>query len=108
MALVLVLVFIVGPIAELYVIIQVAQVIGGWETLALLLLESFFGAWLMKRQGVGAIRRIQDDLAAYRMPTKALADGILILFAGALLLTPGFITDILGFALLIPITRAPI
>jgi UPF0716 protein FxsA len=108
MALVLVLLFIVGPIVELYVILQVADVIGGWQTVGLLLVESFIGAWLMKRQGVGAVQRIQTDLAAYRMPTKSLADGFLILFAGVLLLTPGFLTDILGFLLLVPFTRAPI
>jgi UPF0716 protein FxsA len=108
MALVLVLLFIVGPIVELYVIIQVADVIGGWQTVGLLVVESFIGAWLMKRQGVGAVQRIQTDLAAYRMPTRSLADGFLILFAGVLLLTPGFLTDILGFVLLIPFTRAPI
>jgi UPF0716 protein FxsA len=108
MALVLVLLFIVGPIVELYVILQVADVIGGWQTVGLLLVESFLGAWLMKRQGLGAIRRIQSDLAASRLPTKSLADGFLILFAGVLLLTPGFLTDLLGFLLLIPITRAPI
>jgi len=108
MALVLVLLFVVGPIVELYVILQVADVIGGWQTVGLLLVESFIGAWLMKRQGLGAIRRIQTDLAAYRMPAKSLADGFLILFAGVLLLTPGFLTDILGFLLLIPFTRVPI
>jgi UPF0716 protein FxsA len=108
MALVLVLLFIVGPIVELYVILQVADVIGGWQTIGVLLLESFIGAWLMKRQGLGAIQRIQNDLAASRLPTRSLADGFLILFAGVLLLTPGFITDLLGFLLLIPLTRAPI
>ena len=100
------LVFIVGPIVELYVIIQVAQVIGGWETVALLIVESILGAWLMKRQGRGVLARIQSSLNAGRMPTKELVDGGLILFAGALMLTPGFVTDILGFVLLVPPTRA--
>jgi UPF0716 protein FxsA len=104
--LVLALVFIVGPIVELYVIIQVAQVIGGWETVALLIVESILGAWLMKRQGRGVLARIQMSLDAGRMPTKELVDGGLILFAGALMLTPGFVTDILGFVLLVPPTRA--
>ena len=102
--LLLVLVFIVGPIVELYVIIQVAQVIGGWETMALLIVESILGAWLMKRQGRGVLARIQTSLDDGRMPTKELVDGGLILFAGALMLTPGFITDILGFVLLVPPT----
>jgi UPF0716 protein FxsA len=108
MALVLVLLFVVGPIVELYFILQVADLIGGWQTIGLLLVESFIGAWLMKRQGVGALRRVQTDLASSRLPTRALADGFLVLFAGALLLTPGFLTDVLGFVLLIPVTRAPI
>lgn len=102
----LVLLFVVGPIVELYVIIQVAHVIGGWETIALLLIESALGAWLMKRQGRGAWRRIQSQLQNHQLPTKELVDGALIIFAGALMLTPGFLTDVLGFVLLIPPTRA--
>lgn len=102
----LVLLFIVGPIVELYVIIQVADVIGGWQTVALLLVESILGAWLMKREGRGAIRKIQARLEAHQLPSKEVVDGALIVFAGALMLTPGFLTDILGFLLLIPPTRA--
>jgi UPF0716 protein FxsA len=102
----LVLIFVVGPIVELYVIIQVAHVIGGWETIALLLVESFIGAWLMKAQGRGALRRLTQSLDQGRMPTKELVDGGLILFAGALMIAPGFITDALGYLLLIPPTRA--
>lgn len=102
----LVLLFIVGPIAELYVIIQVADVIGGWQTVALLLVESILGAWLMKREGRGAIRKIQARLEARQLPSKEVVDGALIVFAGALMITPGFLTDILGVLLLIPPTRA--
>jgi UPF0716 protein FxsA len=98
--------FVVLPLAELYVIIQVAHVIGGWETIALLLAESIFGAWLMKREGRGVLRRIQTQLTAGRMPGRELADGALILFAGALMLTPGFLTDVVGFLLLFPPTRS--
>jgi UPF0716 protein FxsA len=102
----LVLIFVVGPIVELYVIIQVAHVIGGWETIALLLIESFIGAWLMKAQGRGVLRRLQRSLEEHRMPTKDLVDGGLILFAGALMIAPGFLTDVIGYLLLIPPTRA--
>ncbi len=102
----LVLLFVVGPIVELYVIIQVADVIGGWQTIALLLVESILGAWLMKREGRGALRKVQARLQAHQLPSKEVVDGALILFAGALMLTPGFLTDILGFLLLIPPTRA--
>jgi UPF0716 protein FxsA len=104
--LVLVLLFVVGPLVELYIIIQVAHVIGGWETIALLVLESIIGGWLMKRQGRGALTRIQRAWHEGRMPTKELVDGALIVFAGALMLTPGFLTDVFGFLLLIPPTRA--
>ena len=102
----LALVFVVGPIVELYVIIQVAHVIGGWQTIALLLVESAIGAWLMKRQGRAVLHRIQSQLQANHLPTKELVDGGLILFAGALMVAPGFLTDVLGFLLLIPPTRA--
>ncbi|MBI2711080.1 MAG: FxsA family protein [Actinobacteria bacterium] len=105
---VLLLLLVVGPFVELYVIIQVAQVIGGWQTVLLLLVESVLGAWLMKRQGRGVLRRLDARLRASELPTKELVDGLLILLAGALMLTPGFLTDVVGFALLAPPTRAPI
>lgn len=100
------LLFIVGPIAELYVIIQVSHVIGGWQTLALLVAESLLGAWLMKRQGIGVLNRISQAIDERRAPGKELVDGFLILLAGALMVTPGFITDVIGFLLLLPPTRA--
>jgi UPF0716 protein FxsA len=102
----LTLVFLIAPIVELYVIIQVAQVIGGWETIALLLLESFVGAWLIKRQGLSVWRRITEAVAAHRTPGKELVDAFLILVAGVLMLTPGFVTDVFGFLLLAPPVRA--
>lgn len=101
-----VLFLVVGPIIELWVIIQTAEIIGGWETLALLLFEGFLGGWLVKRQGRAVVYRIDERLRNHQLPTKDLADGLLILVAGALMLTPGFITDIVGFALLFPPTRA--
>jgi UPF0716 protein FxsA len=101
-----VLLLVVGPIAELWVIIQAAQVIGGWQTLGLLLVEGFLGGWLMKRQGRAVLARIDERLRAHELPTKELADGLLVLVAGVLMLTPGFLTDIVGFALLFPPTRA--
>lgn len=106
MLVILALLFVVGPIVELYLIIQVSHVIGGWQTVALLLVESVIGAWLMKRQGRGVWRSIQAQLRDHRLPQAELVDGGLIIFAGALMLTPGFLTDVLGFALLIPPTRA--
>jgi UPF0716 protein FxsA len=103
---VLVLVFILVPIAELYVIIQVGHLLGVVSTLALLLLISFAGAWLMKREGLSTWRRAQRQVEAGVLPGRELVDGALILLAGALLLAPGFLTDALGLLLLLPPVRA--
>jgi UPF0716 protein FxsA len=102
----LVLLFIVVPIAELYVIIQVGQAIGVLPTIALLLADSVLGSMLLRSQGRAAWRRFNDVLAAGRPPAREVLDGALVIFGGALLLTPGFITDVLGLLLLAPPTRA--
>jgi UPF0716 protein FxsA len=102
----LVVLFIVVPIAELYVIIQVGEAIGVWPTLALLLLDAVLGSLLLKHQGRGAWRRFNEALAQRRFPGKEVADGLLIVIGGTLLLAPGFLTDIVGLFLLIPPTRA--
>jgi len=102
----LVVLFVLLPVAELAVILQVAGGIGVPETIVLLLAVSVVGGWLCKREGVGVLRRIQRGLDRHELPTKELADGGLILLAGALLVTPGFLTDVLGILLLLPPTRA--
>jgi UPF0716 protein FxsA len=102
----LVILFIVVPIAELYVIVQVGQLIGLWPTLALLLADAILGSLLLKQQGRSAWRRFNEALAQRRFPGKEVADGVLIVIGGTLLLTPGFLTDIVGLFLLIPPTRA--
>ncbi|QXC60073.1 FxsA family protein [Aquihabitans sp. G128] len=101
-----VLLLVVAPLLELYVIIQVADVIGGWQTIGLLVVESAIGAWLLKRQGLSALAKISAAIEAGRVPGKELVDGFLILVAGALMLAPGFIGDVIGYLLLIPPTRA--
>jgi UPF0716 protein FxsA len=106
MLLPLVLVFIVVPIAELAVIIQVGQQIGVLWTVAILIADSLLGAALMRSQGRAAWRRFNEATAAGRVPAREVLDGALVIFGGALLLTPGFITDIFGLILLIPPTRA--
>ncbi len=106
MALLLIVLFIVVPIAELYVIIQVGEAIGLWPTLALLLADALLGAFLLKHQGRGAWRRFNEALAQRRFPGKEVADGVLIVIGGTLLLAPGFLTDIVAIFLLIPPTRA--
>jgi UPF0716 protein FxsA len=106
MLLPLVLLFIAVPLAELAVIIQVGQAIGVWWTIALLLADSLLGSWLMRHQGRVTWRRFNEALQAGRVPTREVLDGALVIFGGALLLTPGFITDILGLVLLVPPSRA--
>lgn len=106
MGAVLLLVFLVVPIVELAVIIQVGQVLGVAPTLALLVVMSILGAWLMKREGLGVIRRAKQQASSGRVPGKEVVDGFLIVLGGALMLTPGFVTDGIGIALLLPPVRA--
>ena len=106
MGLALLVLFLVVPFVELYVIIQVGHVLGVVPTLALLVAISMLGASLCKREGLAVVRRIQEQLAERRLPGVALLDGALVLLAGALLLTPGFITDAVGVLLLLPPVRA--
>jgi UPF0716 protein FxsA len=106
MALVLVLVFIVVPIVELFVLIQIGQAIGILPTIALLILDSVLGAMLMRSQGRAAWMRFNRALAERRVPGREVIDGALVIFGGVLLLTPGFLSDILGLILLLPPTRA--
>ena len=103
---VLLFLFILVPIVEIYVIIQVGQAIGPLWTVALLIIDSIVGWMLMRSQSRAAWRRFNDTLAAGRVPHREVIDGALIIFGGALLLTPGFTTDILGLFLLLPPTRA--
>lgn len=102
----LVLVFIVMPILELAFFLQVANLVGFLPTLALVVIVSASGGWLVKREGLGALRRAQTQLAEGAVPAAELVNGGLIMFAGALMLAPGFLTDLLGLVLLVPPTRA--
>ncbi|HSS41381.1 MAG TPA: FxsA family protein [Solirubrobacterales bacterium] len=106
MAFLLIALFIVIPIAELYVIIQVGQLIGVWPTLILLLTDAVLGSMLLKHEGRSAWRRFNEALATRRFPGREVADGALIIVGGTLLLTPGFITDVFGLFFLLPPTRA--
>ena len=106
MVLLLVLLFIVFPIAEIYVIIQVGQAIGALWTVLILIVDSIIGARLLSWQGRRAWLKFQSALAEGRIPHREVLDGVLIIMGGAFLLTPGFISDILGVLLLLPPTRA--
>lgn len=103
---VLVVLFLLVPLAELYVIIQVGQAFGALNTVGLLIVVSAAGAWLVKREGVSVWRRFQRQVGAGSVPGQEIADGVMILFAGALLMSPGFLTDLVALALLLPPVRA--
>ena len=103
---ILVLLFIVVPIAELYVIIQVGEAIGVLPTLAILIADALLGSILLRHQGRAAWRRFNAAIAEGRFPGREAADGVMVAVGGTLLLTPGFITDVFGLLLLLPPTRA--
>ena len=100
------LAFLVVPFLELFILIQVGQVIGVWWTIVLVVLISVLGSWLVKREGWAAWRRITSRVQGGEVPGGELVDGGLILFAGALLLTPGFFSDAFALLLLFPPSRA--
>ena len=104
----LALLFIILPIVELAVIIQVGQAIGVFNTIAALLIVSFVGAWLVKREGMSVWKRFHQQVQTGVVPGREIADGVLIMVAGALLISPGFVTDICGILLLLPPVRAAI
>lgn len=97
--------FVTVPVIELFLFLVLGQRIGLGATFAIVLLTGFLGAYLAKSQGLKAIARYQESLAQGRLPHEAIIDSLLILIAGALLLTPGFLTDAVGFALLTPSIR---
>ena len=102
----LVALFIVVPIVELWIIIEIGSLIGVWPTVALLLADALLGSLLLRQQGRGAWRRFNAALSERRFPGREVADGLLIAIGGTLLLTPGFVTDVVGLVFLIPPTRA--
>ena len=101
----LVAAFVLVPLVEIWVILQVGQLVGPWWTIALLVLDSVVGAWLIKREGGRAWQALRQALQGGRMPAKELADGALILVGGTLMLSPGFVTDAFGIVLILPFTR---
>jgi UPF0716 protein FxsA len=100
--------FIVVPLAELYVILKVGDAIGVIWTILLLAADSVLGSLLLRSQGRAVWRRFNDALAAGRMPHREVQDGVLVIFGAAFLITPGFITDVAGLLMLLPPTRAAI
>ena len=102
---VLALVFVVLPVVEIYVIIQIGQAIGAWWTVLLLVADGILGSWLMKHEGGRAWAALREALDDRRMPARELADAALILVGGTLLLTPGFVSDVVGLFCVLPFTR---
>jgi UPF0716 protein FxsA len=91
---------------ELFILVKLGGVIGVGATVAVVIGTGVLGAWLARQQGLGVLRRLSEEIAGGGLPAEALIDGLLILIAGAVLLTPGLITDALGFALLLPQGRS--
>ena len=103
----LLLLFTLVPILELSLLIWLGQIIGLWTTITIVIITGLLGASLAKWQGFIIIKQVKNDLNLGKIPGDSLIDGLLILIAGALLLTPGITTDLLGIALLLPPTRSP-
>jgi UPF0716 protein FxsA len=99
------LLFVVVPLVELYALVTVAGVIGLLPALALLLAISFLGVWLVKREGLGVLRRMQDTLGRGELPANEMVDGGLLVVAGVMCLVPGFVTDAMGLVLIVPPVR---
>jgi len=97
--------FLLVPVVEIYVILQVGHLIGGWPTVALLVAESLLGGWIIRREGRRAWRALTTTFREGGLPDRELADAALVLVGGVLLLTPGFVTDVFGFLFVLPFTR---
>ena len=99
-------VFVIGPIVELFVLIKTGQAIGALNTIGLLIVVALIGSALVKREGMKVWNRFVTTVQAGQTPTKEIADGVCVLLAGALLIAPGFVSDVLAVLLLLPPTRA--
>ena len=97
MAFLLLIAFIATPIIEIAVFIEVGGRIGLWSTIGIVILTAVIGTAMLRQQGISVLFRIQENLNANRMPVRELFDGVCLVAAGALLLTPGFVTDAIGF-----------
>lgn len=101
----LILLFTIIPVLELYFLIKIGSYIGAFNTIAIVIITGVAGAVLAKREGLKILRQIQDEMNQLKMPADTLLDGFFVLVGGVMLLTPGFLTDVTGFLLVIPFTR---
>jgi UPF0716 protein FxsA len=97
--------FVGVPLLEIYLIVQLGQAVGPWWTILILIAAGALGSWLVKREGGRAWRALNEALSSGRMPSKELADGALVLVGGTLLVTPGFVSDVVGLFCILPLTR---
>jgi UPF0716 protein FxsA len=102
------LVFIIVPVIEMFILIRVGSMIGALPTIALVVLTATVGVWLLKREGLATLARLQNKIANGEIPGKELLEGVMLIIGGALLLTPGFVTDAIGFVCLLPGLRGPL
>ncbi|MEQ8288428.1 MAG: FxsA family protein [Gammaproteobacteria bacterium] len=103
---ILFLLFLIVPLVEIAILIQIGQVIGAWPTILLVIVTAAIGAGLFRQQGLSTLSRVQTQLDDGNLPATELIEGVILLVAGAMLLTPGFFTDVLGFLILVPTIRA--
>ncbi len=106
--LILLALFVFLPWLEVYILFRIAEVLGGFETFALVIFTGVLGAYLARQQGTATLRKIHETMNRGEMPTAEIVDGVLIFCAGLVLITPGIITDITGFLLLVPALRAAV
>lgn len=99
------LLFVIVPVLEMWLLIEVGSIIGAWKTITLVLLTAVIGAALLRSQGLDTLFRANQRLSSGQLPASELIEGIMLAVGGALLLTPGFVTDTIGFVCLVPITR---
>jgi UPF0716 protein FxsA len=102
------LLFAIMPIVEISLLLNVGEMIGGWNTVAIVIFTAFFGAYLVRQQGLSTLMQAQSKMQAGSMPGQEMAEGLLLVIAGVLLVTPGFITDGIGFLFSLPFTRPTI
>ena len=106
--LIMFIIFVLIPVVELSVLIRVGEVLGSWNTVALVILTAVVGVSLVRSQGLSTLMSVQKKLAAGEAPGQEIVEGMMLAMAGILLLIPGFVTDLIGLILLTPITRAPL
>lgn len=102
---VLFLLFIIVPIIEITVLMQVGELIGAWPTVAIVILSAWLGAKYVRQQGIATLQSVQTKMAQGELPSSEIVTGVMLLVAGVLLVTPGFVTDIFGLLLLVPAVR---